>query len=130
MSLPWNTRCFWMRARRGWSPSDTWSFDTYLAQLIADAVDELRENSPSFHENAAEWIPVTPEMRDAYHLRHPDAVAPHDGEIAWEQVLLDISNGFRSYLKAHDDMNPIDGRPEEYWRAMALFAEFFNGLWK
>lgn len=42
--LRWN----WQRMRRGWSDRDTWSLDSYLAQVISGSVAHLRDHGHGY----------------------------------------------------------------------------------
>jgi hypothetical protein len=61
----------WQRARRGWSVEDTWSFDDYLARVIAGGTKELGERKIGYP------MELTPER--------------------WDEILRTISEGFAAY---------------------------------
>ena len=104
------------RGQRGFSISDTWSFDGYLARVIAGGVAELRKREIGYP------MSMYPE-----HLRDIGAeTTPEDDEAAhkrWNEILDKIEAGFKAY--ADED----DIESEGFKEAMSLFAEHFPYLW-
>ena len=49
--IPLRVRTFIQRGKKGWAISDTWSFDYYLAKVITEGCQHLKNNScHEFHE--------------------------------------------------------------------------------
>ncbi len=106
---------FIQRGRRGWADCDVWSFDTYLASVIAGGVKHLKEIE---HGHPAD---ITRER--------------------WHEILNDIIFAFEA-LKDQPFVPPVweprfepypFSMPEDLYdrikRGQALFAEYFQGLW-
>jgi len=49
-SIPLEVKSFIQRGIRGWSDSDTWNFDYYLAKVISEGVEHLRDNGISAYD--------------------------------------------------------------------------------
>lgn len=103
----WKWRQFkglFQRARRGWASHDTWSFDVYLAGVIAGGLRHLAENTHG----------------------HPcDFPGGADGWSAW---LRDKAEWFAWYEEGafYCDIKKI-----EYFNEVVLpdFAKYYGGLW-
>ena len=97
----------WQRLRRGWSLQDTWAIDYYLDTIIPDMVDALRERS----------------------FGHPSELIEDD----WNQILRQISSGFRSHKKLLnvDFETPAEvmSLETDFERGMELFVKWYDALW-
>lgn len=91
----------WQRARRGWSVEDTWSFDCYLAKVIAGGVRSIRERS----------------------IGYPGELTPE----RWEEILLEIEQGMDAAIRLMDDWDAHD--KELFDLAMKHLHHWFFGLW-
>lgn len=100
------TRWAVQRARRGYSDSDVWGFDGYLAAVIAGGVAQLRANLHGY--------------------------APEVGSIEeWDEILAKIETGFRVYLD-EDEKWLYGDDPElraQVDEARELFVKWFDHLW-
>lgn len=99
----------WMkqRTKRGYSDRDVWSFDSFLAPVIAGGVRKIAEFDG-----------------------HPSDI----GEEEWRAVLNFIADQFEWYAENQFSFNSkFDNQmsdPESDWhKAWALLQENFGGLW-
>jgi hypothetical protein len=78
-------RYYWQRARYGWAIADTWHGDVYLAQVIAEMCQYLKE-----HTYTTPW----PFYEDEEH-----------GHERWEAHLGEMAEAFGAYVTymTHDD---------------------------
>lgn len=96
----------WERIRRGYSESDTWSFDIHLAEVIVGGVRKLRERE----------------------FGYPGDLTPEE----WNAILLEIEEGFQCYL---DDNNSFilhgfnHEKEVKIERAWDLLHHWFQALW-
>lgn len=99
-------RKFVQRGRRGWSEEDAWSFDTYLAGVIAGATEFLRGgySYPGEFESEAPWI--------------------EDGG-----VLDRMASGFRGYVEGKFVWDRDDPGYDKLNESMELFVKWFGNLW-
>lgn len=110
------------RANRGWSVYDTWSFDDYLATVLAGGIKHLREHNHGH--------PVTVcSCPDKAHTE-PGAWDTCDGEARWNEILDEMVEGFEAYTHVHD----LDYAQEQEARAkcrrsLELMTEHFGSLW-
>jgi hypothetical protein len=92
---------FFQRGARGWAKHDTWSFDHYLSDVIAPALEYMAENVhgvPGF-------------IFEEHNLDYENA---EDGKYAlflWKQWLYDKARWFRWYSK--DDIGLNDRMTDE-----------------
>lgn len=94
------------RARRGFSRYDAWNLESYLAQVIADSVRELRVNGHGYP-------------------------ACFNGVEEWNEVLERIEVPLRVWAETRHDMTLDE---EERWEercheALKLLNEYFFALW-
>lgn len=54
----------YQRSKRGWSDSDTWSFDSYIAKVMSEGLIYLADHTHSYPGDGTQWD--TPEKWDAY----------------------------------------------------------------
>lgn len=114
--------CFFHRGKKGYSYIDTWSFDSYLCDVIAGGVKLLKAN---LHGSP-------PELFD------DDA----KNQIwRWEEVLDKITEGFEAgrsiintdYMELGDTREEWESKYKElevkYNEGMDLFKEYFFNLW-
>src|SRR4051812_15827976 len=87
------------RIERGFSEEDTFSFDYYLANVIAGGVARLRERG----------------------LGHPAEITFEE----WMAVLAKIEKGFAAYVA--DDSDNVGN--DEWSEAWDLFRRWFPALW-
>lgn len=92
------------RATQGYSTKDTWSFDEYLAKVIAGGVKELRDRN----------------------FGYPRGLDQDE----WKAILTDIVDGFELYTKHQYTYKEIPDKDQakidEAWH---LLQEYFSGLW-
>ena len=91
------------RVKHGYSDSDTWNLDIYLAHLIANSVKHLRDTSKSY----------------------PAFISEDD----WHDIQTKIILGFNLYICYHDDLTLTKHEREQMDEGMALFIEHFRHLW-
>jgi len=103
-------KCFIQRGRKGYSDRNLWNFDYYLAEIISNGLQELKEGLTSYP---------------------PEFVSKKE----WENVLDTIIEGFKEKLKAcncyygYDITEYPDYDVEKIEKALELFAKYFNYLW-
>ena len=58
--MPLNVRTFLQRGRNGWGKRDTWSYDYYLAKVISQGIQHLKENISGCPANLTKgkWIDI------------------------------------------------------------------------
>lgn len=88
-SIKW----FFQRGKRGWSTYDSWSFDTYLAGVMAQA---FRHLAKYHHGCPARFLPGFPEQ-----LEHTQEEVDQGCE-TWKQWLLDKAEWLEWYHKDED----------------------------
>lgn len=97
-------RMMWQRARRGWSIEDSWSFDYYMADVIAGGVRSIRERG----------------------ISHPGELTPE----RWDEILLEIEQGMaaarRIQLGEDTDWNKDLA---QFRKAMDHLKEWWFGIW-
>jgi hypothetical protein len=94
------------RIKRGYSDQDLWSFDSYLAGIIAGGCEDLARISHGVPGNLTE------------------------GE--WESVLKTIAVGFRDYAKdkfSESDGVPLSDEESTYNKGFDEFRKNFGALW-
>jgi len=95
-------KCFIQRGRKGYSDRDLWEFDCYLAEIVLNGLQELKEKGLSSYP--------------------PEFVSKEE----WVDILDTIIEGFREKLKA---CNCYTYDFEKLNKALELFAKYFNCLW-
>jgi len=121
---------FIQRGRRGWSDCDVWDFDSYLCDIIPQALRKLKGGSgcPSdFYDKDA--------INNECHL--------------WNETLEAMAQGFEStkFLKGHHYMKWVESKDKKGYKTLdtdyealenarkkmeiglKLFAENFINLW-
>ena len=100
LSRLWGIRraivAFWQRGIRGWADEDTWSFDHYLARVIAEGLrhlDQVKHGVPN------EFCPGWPDRYDHTSAELDVASA------AWSAWLQDKANWFEWYWRDEDGMS-------------------------
>jgi hypothetical protein len=114
---------FIQRGRRGYSDYDLWSFDHYIAGVLAKAARELALISHG-HPRASCSCP--PNVASSHPLmRHVDQC---DGMERWKEVLAEMAAGFEEYAGNIPGTVPY-GRNPTLNRSMNLFKQHFEALW-
>ena len=92
------------RVRHGWAAPDTWSFDNYLAKIIAEGCRHLQKNTHSYPSNLTEkkWDAILEQIAEGFEI--------YSGDEWW----------WGSDQKA--DKAKID-------KAKKLFNKYFESLW-
>jgi len=95
-------KCFIQRGREGYSDKDLWDFDCYLAKVISNGLQRLKEKGLTSYP--------------------PELVSVKE----WENVLNIIIEGFREKLKACNydtyDFKKVN-------KALELLSKYFNHFW-
>ena len=97
------------RAYRGYSDYDWWSFDTFLARIIATAMKDFRDKGHGYPMMTG---------KDGEELSEGASVAK------WNAILTEIADGFDGYRNG-----TLTTDSPEFKRAMKLFAKWFGALW-
>jgi hypothetical protein len=114
----------WQRVYRGWDDRVVWSIDFYLAKMIPVWVDQLdKAGIPSKLFEDDDWDNNTSSFK-------PEAMDRAAKQ--WDQIVADISTGFRAYsetdtLSFDDPKQPELKQKFEY--GFDLFREYFDNLW-
>jgi hypothetical protein len=124
MGLFRKIKSFYQRGKRGWADEDTWSFYSYLCDMIVPALRYLKDNCHG--------------CPDAYYNQHRENDECHK----WKDVLETMAQGFEAakYLETLQFMKLEDGKfifDENANRnavnkmkvGLELFAENFINLW-
>ena len=107
----YDIRDFIIRGRRGWCPRDVWSFDDYLARVIAEGCIHLRDSGCGYPADTA--------------------------DDQWKAALTQISDGMRAHMKLneldYDYKDPERKEEKELSKIKAkglkLFCAHFSNLW-
>lgn len=91
---------FWQRGRRGWADCDTWSFDWYLAGVIAGGLEHLRTRTHGY----------------------PYAMTPEE----WDMKLTEIQQAFQHY---HDKVFDLPFDYEGAVKDMKPIFDHWGNLW-
>lgn len=95
---------FIQRGRRGWADCDTWDLDTYLARVIAESVDRLRQ----------------------YTVSMPVGTTP----ARWDRKLRRIAAAYQRHLDRSESLTfAVDSHDEAQRHEMGLLIRHFPGLW-
>lgn len=100
------------RADRGFSREDTFSFDTYVAGVIAGGVRELQRRGLGCPGGFRDEEGLTLEERCK----------------AWEELLGEMACGFEAYVEATASSAMFE-HPDGFKRSMELFTTWFGALW-
>ena len=109
-------KSFIQRGRRGWAEEDTWDFDYYLSNIIAEGTKYLLVHQHGHPKDLTEkkWREILKEiiwtfqyLRDGYNIWLQD----------WESIGLDQANKNR-------EIN--DKRAK---KGLSLFVKYFQDLW-
>jgi hypothetical protein len=92
------------RIKRGYSDRDVWSFDSFLAQVIAGGVRQV-----------AQFGGYPGEFED-----NPDG---------YKEILNFIADQFEWYAKQQFDYKEFKDNEENFHKAWVLFEENFGSLW-
>lgn len=90
---PYNLRRLkwsFVRARKGWAPNDTWSFDHYLNGVLRDGLRHLAEHTHG----------------------HPGFYNSHE---EWQEFLRSVAQAIEDYEKEEDDTHTHLYEPVEVW---------------
>ena len=98
------------RADRGFSTQDTFSFDTYIAGVIAGGVRELQRRGMGCPGSFMDSTGMTVEERTD----------------RWRELLGEMAGGFEAYVEA--DAWGVEP-PAMFPEAMGLFVQWFGALW-
>ncbi len=123
------------RAIRGWAPSDTWSFDRYLAQMIAPALRHMAAHAHGYPSWILEEFPELTNKKGK--VNDDDAVE------AWQCWLQQKAVWFEWYER--EDLGLRPGQTDEqklkaldfyekehtHFKEVVLvdFAKRFDSLW-
>lgn len=105
---------FFIRGRYGWSPMDTWSFDHYLAGVLAPSLKHMAKVAHGYPQ----WI------CEEYNLEtdeHGWAKDPDTAIGCWRLWLWDMGNWFEWYYK--DEITLREGMTDVEKREVIEFYE-------
>lgn len=135
--LPKEIKWIFQRATRGWANSDTWSFDSYIAKVNADALEYFAKN---LHSAPPEMFdPACYDNLNDYKIK--DRALHDQGFENWKQCVLKMVAGFRAVEEMDNlDMADFGGDYEAFTRradeleavrieGMTLYVKHFHALW-
>lgn len=106
------------RADRGFSTEDTFSFDTYLAGVIANGVAELRDRC----DGRPLGSPGALLPDRAIDSGRPTEEESRQANREWRAILDSIATGFAKYAETEVRDDDVD-------EAFRLLREWFGALW-
>lgn len=93
---------FWHRGKRGYAHSDCWNLDTYIAEVLAGGIKDIKETTIGYPFESSEE--------------------------EWSQILEELAAGFEYYYKnKFDDDNYAITKKIN--KTLILFSEWFQSLW-
>jgi hypothetical protein len=98
------------RARRGFSDEDVWSFDAYLAGVLAGGLKALRDNLHG----------CPPEL-----CSDDDETWADEGVKRWQAILDEMIVGFAQWADENTDRE----RTPEVERSLELLVKWWGHLW-
>lgn len=101
------------RGARGFSDDDTFSFDSYLAGVIAGGVRALQERGIGCPGDFMATTGMTVEERTE----------------KWRELLGEMAEGFEAYLHQNEHGPWLQGPPASFTRSWDLLTEWFGALW-
>lgn len=101
-TIYWKTKSFIHRGKHGWAPYDTYSFDYYLAKVLAEALGY-------FGNNLHGWPGG-----------YKDIKGEDESFQAWKKDILDASAAFRAYSEDKDT---------DITKTLKWFRLYFSNLW-
>lgn len=125
----YSAKWFIQRGRRGWADCDNWSMFSYLSEIMADMLKDLREKGHGYHCVHGD------EVRGE-HMLNSDLCGPED----WWAMLHRMEFGLRYYMYVVDGDACLD-YSFDTWRGMmntadtvrlqafADLGEYWGGLW-
>ncbi len=116
----WPRRSF-QTYRKGYNYESLWSFDLYLAKLLADAFNELADMAHGF--------PATLNKGDFYSPSGKESAAAFE---EWKSILREISAGFKRYTQEEDYDNyqkDTDERQAAVKNSLELMTEWYPHFW-
>ena len=105
-------KIYWDRSRRGYADRDMWSFDDYLARVIASGLDYMIQHShgyPAHIEDYEEWLDILYTMKYGF----------EQYSTRWDRDFTDIQNDIEADRKMWKDLE----------NSLELFKEHFMSLW-
>jgi len=110
--FPKDIKWFLQRGKRGWSNYDTWSFDCYLAKVIAEGLTHLANNQMGCAE------------------KFYDASKENDECWKSRKLMLEIAEPFKKYSEL-PDMKPKewDKFMKEFKKNGKKFIDNFDTFW-
>jgi len=107
--------------KKGFNYESLWSFDLYLAKLLADAFNELADTAHGFpaHLNKGDYFNPSGEESDAAFEE-------------WKEILREISAGFKRYIQEEDYDNYEQDHLERgvaIKNSLKLMTEWYPHFW-
>ena len=124
-SIKSNLKWAWQRMCRGWDDRAVWSIDVYLANIIPQMVQQLKEvthGTPGSMFEAEDWDPKANAWKEG---KMEIAMAK------WDAILDEIAEGFDEYytLSVEGDGTMEAWESEKFKRAFDLLIQYFPNLW-
>jgi hypothetical protein len=100
----WPIRTFVERGRKGVSVSDTWSFDVYIAGVMAEGLSRLRQGTHGYPMNL--------------------------DEEKWDSILAEMETGFRAWSEHSFSCGNAEIEAQrQVRRSIRLMHRWFGHLW-
>jgi len=140
--LPLRIKSFIQRGKRGWAYCDTWRFDNYIAEVISEALEHLKNNHcgvPTYEEGKSskqaekEWNAILKHIINTFNI----ATKIIDGQLYYVSSKEWTKENYKKFKKLYDNKkkNKEFFRPMtlkeviEYEEGFDLFKEWFFALW-
>ena len=123
-------RTFIQRGIRGWAISDTWSFDYYLAKVIAEGCQHLKNNS--YHElhEQKDFNTIIQTFKTAIDILEYRKYYISSEEFTWAKYKKAIRFHKTNDKKYNQDCHVMTLREvKRFEKGFDLFKKYFFGLW-
>jgi hypothetical protein len=118
---------FYQRGKRGWADRDCWSLDCYLAGVMADSIEHLKNTNhgcpqitPNYEHGEGHeklWIAIQDVMIDG--LKAHIAITNMD----WLEFDLDSGFDMKAYFRWEAD------KRKQFDAAWVLLGHYWGALW-
>ena len=118
MDLFKEVRDFFVRGWRGYSDSDCWGTDWYLARIVPEMLKQMQKDMHGYPADFVTLGESTPEL---------DKKAFEE----WRKTIQEMIDGFDAFIKQDDVFDMKEWRKLEKIRkqGFAQFGKYFGNLW-
>ncbi len=140
MNIRWGFKrfkAFFVRGRRGWAHIDTWSLDHYLARVIRDSIQDLKDTMPgvpSMVDTEEEWNKILDHIIWTFDM----AIKIGDDEVfMFEEEYFESKERYlevkeriqKNICDKYGKRIATDEEIEKYKEGWKLFEKYFFCLW-